>query len=113
MNHPSSFSFIWSWAGGYKGVCVCVVRVWSLYTTRTCTCVELLPVEALLPLLEMNPLTDKQAYFTGLLAETWYDLYVVSSALMNSALKYGTGVADDAAILSYYCDSLASLTLSF
>lgn len=70
MNHPSSFSFIWSWAGGYKGVCVCVVRVWSLYTTRTCTCVELLPVEALLPLLEMNPLTDKQAYFTGLLAET-------------------------------------------
>ena len=24
MNHPSSFSFIWSWAGGYKGVCVCV-----------------------------------------------------------------------------------------
>lgn len=70
MNHPSSFSFIWSWAGGYKGVCVCLVRVWSLYTTRTCTCVELLPVEALLPLLEMNPLTDKQAYFTGLLAET-------------------------------------------
>lgn len=31
---------------------------------------------------------------------------------MNSALKYGTGIADDAAILSYYCDSLDSLTLS-
>lgn len=31
---------------------------------------------------------------------------------MNSALRYGTGVADDAAIVSYYCDSLDSLPLS-
>lgn len=32
---------------------------------------------------------------------------------MNCALKYGTGIADDAAILSHYCGSLESLTLSF
>lgn len=31
---------------------------------------------------------------------------------MNSTLKYGTSAADDAAILSYYCDSLESLTPS-
>lgn len=31
---------------------------------------------------------------------------------MNSVLKYGTGVADDAAFLSYYCDSLELLTPS-
>lgn len=31
---------------------------------------------------------------------------------MNWALIYGTGVADDAAILSYYFDSLESLTPS-
>lgn len=53
--------------------------------------------------------TDMQTFITSPLAESWYDLYVVSHTLMNSALKYVTGVADDAAILSY--SALESLAL--
>lgn len=54
----------------------------------------------------VKPLTYWQSYFASPLVESLCDLYVIASTLMNSALKYLTGSAEDAASLSYYDDSL-------